>query len=223
MLRNDHPKPPVATLDTLAPLTGKAGTAALAALASTAALAALAALAGTALLLAAGPAQAQFEAYPRLGFSAAADRHEPSITVHGDEVFELHVIVLPPEGEASLEHDFATFHWAVMQVCCGGAATILDEDFNPACQSDGELLDGVVTTFEDCAGGEVVHIATLTMRMAVDASGQYVLIAAPLSQAIACDGQLVVMTDMMVTVDYTADSASGEASSWSGVRALFAP
>jgi hypothetical protein len=181
----------------------------------------MATMAAMVLLLAAGPAQAQFEAYPRLGFSAAADRHEPSIAVHGDEVFELHVLVLPPEGEATLAHDFAAFHWVIAQVCCGGAATVLGEDFNPACQNEGDLLDGVVTTFEPCAGGEVIHIATLAMRMAVDSPGQYVLMAAPLSQAITCDGQLVVMTDMMVAVDYTTDNTADEASSWSGVKSLY--
>lgn len=174
-----------------------------------------------AVLLTAAAEAARYDDYPRLGFSAAADRYTPVIEVRGDEVFALHVIVLPPEGATSLGHDFSTFHWAVMEVCCGGAATVLDEDYNPSCQNDGNLFSGVVTTFEPCAAGDVIHIATITMRMVVEHTGEYVLMAAPLSQAITCDADLVVLTDMMVTVDYTGEGTAVAASSWSEVKSLF--
>jgi hypothetical protein len=178
-------------------------------------------LASMAVLLAACSVDAQFEAYPRLGFSAAADRYQPTITVQGDEIFELHIIVTPPDGEAGLAHDFAAFHWAVLQFCCGGAADILSEQFNPAGQSEGDILFGIHTTFAECVSGEVIHLATLSMQMTVDVSGRYGVFAAPLSQALTCDDQPVVLTDMMVYVDFSTDSTPVAASSLSGVKALF--
>jgi hypothetical protein len=167
------------------------------------------------------PVQAQYPSYPRLGLSAAPDRFELDISVHGDETFELHVVVLPPEGETVHAHDYSYFEWAVLEACCGGAAVILDEDYNPQCQSDGTSLGGIQSVFDECQGGEVIHLATLTLQMAIDQPGIYWIIAGPLDAALTCDGQPVVMTDMLVNVHYTTDVTPVESSSWSGVKNLF--
>jgi hypothetical protein len=172
-------------------------------------------------LLPAGAADAQEFSFPRLGLSAAPDRYEPVVQVHGRETFEVHVIVLPPAGEKSLDQGYTSFHWALLEPCCGGAAEILSAEFNPAAESTGVLLGGVVTSFDDCAGGEVIHLGTLTARMLVDLPGEYWSIAGPLSQAQACDQEPVVMTDMVVYVNYTTDVMPVESTGLSGVKALF--
>lgn len=172
-------------------------------------------------LLPVGSASAQYVAFPRLGLSAAPDRHEPRLAVHGREPFTLHVIVLPRPDQAVLEHDYSSFHWAVLEACCGGAGEILDLQDGPSCLSEGEPLGGVVSQLEECAGGQVVHLAALTMRMTVDEPGEYWFLAGPLAQATTCDQQPVVMTDLMVHVDYTSDVMPVAPSSLSGVKSLF--
>ncbi len=173
------------------------------------------------IVLLAAPAAAQYVTFPRLGLSAAPDRYEPNIAVAGRDTFELHVLVLPRQEQTVHEHSFTSFHWAVLDACCGGAAVILDEDYNPACRNDGDIFGGFVTTFEECVTGEVVHLATLRMQMAIDIPGVYWIIAGPISQALTCDAQPVVMTDLTVYVDYTTDITPVTAASWSGVKALF--
>lgn len=169
-------------------------------------------------------ALAQYPSFPRLGLSTAPDRYELDIAVHGDETFELHVLVLPPDGETLHEHQYRSFQWAVLEACCGGAAVILDEEYNPACQSEGDTLGGMVTEFDECVGGDVIHLATLTLQMAIDVPGVYWIIAGPLGLATACSefGEYtVLMTDMLVNVHYTTDVTPAEGTSWTGVKNLF--
>lgn len=178
-------------------------------------------LAACLVVLLALPATAQFLTFPRIGVSAAPDRYEPEIAVHGAEPFELHVIAIPPEGQQAFDHDFGQFQWAVLEACCGGAAEIIGEAYNLAYEHVGSPYAGVVTTSEECMSGEVVWLCTLTVQMVVDQPGSYYVSAGPLALSQTCDGQDVVMTDLMVYVDYTSDVTPVEASSLSEVKALF--
>jgi hypothetical protein len=172
-------------------------------------------------LLIALPAAAQVT-FPRLGLSAAPDHYDPDIEVEGDETFQLHILVLGDTDGEPLEQDYGLFHWAVLEACCGGAAVIIDEEYNPACEHDGAPLSGVVTTAEECMGGDVVRLCTLTLQMTVDEPGIYYIIAGPLSLSQTCDQQGVVMTDMLVDIHYTpANSTPTEQSTWSEVKSLF--
>jgi hypothetical protein len=173
-------------------------------------------------LLVASAASAQYVTFPRLGLSGAPDRYEPWVQVHGDETFEVYVIVLPAEGNTVLEHEYATFNWAVLEACCGGAAEIVSEDYNPACVHEGSAYGGVITTLDDCTGGEVIHLSTLTLQMAEDVpAGSYYVVGGPLGLAYDCAGESVLMTDMTVNVEYTSDITPVQGSSWSGVKDLF--
>lgn len=173
------------------------------------------------MVLLAVPSAAQYLTFPRIGVSAASDRYEPEIDVHGDEAFQIHVVALPAEGEEALTHDFGQFQWAVLEACCGGAAAIIAEQYNPAYEHVGSPYAGVVTTSEECMSGEVVWICTLTVQMVVDEPGNYYIAAGPLALSQTCDGQGVVMTDLMVFVNYTSDVTPVESTSLSDVKALF--
>jgi len=178
-------------------------------------------VAGCLVVLLAVPASAQFLTFPRIGVSAAPDRYEPEIDVHGDEPFQIHVVAVPPEGQDSLTQEFGQFQWAVLEACCGGAAAIISEEYNPACEHVGTPYAGVVTTSEECMSGEVVWICTLTVQMVVDEPGSYYISAGPLALSQTCDGQDVVMTDLMVYVNYTSDVTPVESTSFSEVKSLF--
>jgi len=169
----------------------------------------------------AAPAAAQYVVFPRLGLSAAPDRYEPNIEVHGDDPFDLWVLVLPPEGEAMLGNEYGSFHWAVLEACCGGAARIVAQDYSPLYQHEGDILFGIVSSAQECGSGDVIELCRLTLQMTVDLSGQYFIIAGPLSLAYTCNLDGVVMTDMMVYVTYVADTTPVEPSSWSEVKSLF--
>ncbi len=166
------------------------------------------------------PAMAQI-VFPRIGVSAAPDRYEPEIAVHGDETFDLHVVALPPEGQAEFDQEFGMFQWAVLEACCGGAAVIVAENYNPDCEHVGTPYSGVVTTSEECMSGSVVRLCTLTLQMVGQEPGRYFVAAGPLELSLTCAGDGVVMTDLMVSVDYTSDITPNEASSLSEVKALF--
>jgi len=173
------------------------------------------------MVLLAVPASAQYLTFPRIGVSAAPDRYEPEIDVHGDEPFQVYVVALPAEGQAEFTHEFGQFQWAVLEACCGGAAAIIAEEYNPSCEHVGAPYAGVVTTSEECMSGEVVWICTLTVQMVVDEPGSYYIAAGPLALSQTCDGQDVVMTDLMVYVNYTSDVTPVESTSLSDVKGLF--
>ncbi len=130
--------------------------------------------------VATGPASDQF---PRVGLSPRPDHYEPYLDVHGQVPFEVYMIVLPAEGNTLMEHEYRSFNWAVLEACCGGAASIVGESYNPACQHDGTAYGGVVTTVEECVSGEVLLLCTLTLQMVIDEPGSYYVIAGPLALA----------------------------------------
>jgi hypothetical protein len=182
-------------------------------------------MAAALVLLLALPAAAQIVTFPRLGASAAADHHDPEITVDGDEVFELHVLVLPPEGETTLGHDFREFEWVLLEPCCGGAAVVLEIDYNPAFSHEGTLLGGMVSTLQEgeaCATGEVIRLATLQVQMDPETlPGLYYILAGPFGLAYDCAGEPVVMTDMQLAVQYDDDLTPVGRTSLSEVKTLF--
>lgn len=182
-------------------------------------------LAAALVLMLALPATAQLITFPRLGASAAADHYDPEITVDGTEVFSLHILVLPPEGETTLGHDFRDFEWVLLEPCCGGAAIVLDMDLNPAFTHDGTLLGGMVSTLQEgeaCPSGEVIRLATLELQMDPQTlPGLYYILASPFGLAHDCAGEPVVMTDMQLAVQYGGDISPVEGSSLSEVKGLF--
>jgi len=166
-------------------------------------------------------AMAQFIAFPRIGVSASPTEQVSEIDVHGSETFELYVIALPPENEPVFQHDYGVFQWVLLEACCGGSAELVDETFNPACEHEGGIYSGVISSAEECMDGSVAWLCTLTLRMATDDPGRYYVIAAPAAQAVTCAGEDVVMTDMLVNVNYTTDTTPAEATSLSAVKGLF--
>ena len=168
-------------------------------------------------------ASAQFVTFPRVGLSAAPDRYEPTLAVEGQDPFDVYVIAVPAEGEAVFGHGFTSFEWAVLEACCGGAAEVVTETYNPACQHEGGIYAGVTTTLDACTGGEVILLATLTLQMTVDQSGSYYVIGGPTGLASDCDGGGVLMTDLILYVDYNATSTPVEGSTLSRVKDLFRP
>ncbi|MEZ4387942.1 MAG: hypothetical protein R3D98_10290 [Candidatus Krumholzibacteriia bacterium] len=178
-------------------------------------------LAALLVLLLSLPASAQYLTFPRIGVSAAPDRYVSEIDVHGDATFELYVVALPPEDQSAFAQEFGEFQWAVLEACCGGAAAIVAEDFNPACEHVGSPYGGVVTTSEVCMSGEAVWLCTLTLQMVVDQPGRYYVVAGPLALAQTCGGEGVVMTDLLVDVNYTTDVTPVETLSLSRIKALF--
>lgn len=179
----------------------------------------LLALALTMLLTASASAQLIY--FPRIGVSASPTEYVPTVEVHGDETFELYVIALPPENEPVFQHDYGTFSWLLLEACCGGAADLLSEEYNPACTHDGGVYTGVVSSNEECMDGEVAWLCTLTLQMNEDTPGTYYVVAAPNAQAVTCGGEDVTMTDMLVTVNYTVSVTPNEATSLSEVKSLF--
>ena len=179
----------------------------------------LVALAG---LLLASAASAQLLTFPRVGLSGAPDRYEPWVTVHGDDTFEVHVIVAPAEGNPVLEHEYSSVNWGVLEACCGGAAEIVSENYSAGCHHEGSAYLGVVSTLDECAGGEVIHLCTLTLRMVEDTpSGNYFVIGGPLGLGYDCAGESVLMTDLTLQVDYDSGVTPVQRSSWSEVKGLF--
>ncbi len=182
-------------------------------------------LAAALLLMLALPAAAQIVTFPRLGASAAPDHHAPEITVDGAEVFELHILVLPPDGEATLGHDFREFEWVLLEPCCGGAALVQHIDFNPAFTHEGTLLGGMVSTLQEgqeCAAGEVIRLATLQVQMDPQTlPGLYYILAGPFGLAYDCASEPVIMTDMQLAVQYGGDISPVDGTSLSEVKALF--
>ena len=172
-------------------------------------------------LLGALPAMAQIPTFPRIGVSASPDHYEPGLDVHGDEMFELYVLALPPEDEPMLQHDYGLFHWGVLESCCGGSAVIVSEEYNPSCEHDGSVYGGVVTTSDECMSGESFLICTITLRMLAENPGRYYVVAGPLSLAQTCGQEGVVMTDLIAYVDYTPELAPTEPVSLSRVKGLF--
>lgn len=168
-----------------------------------------------------GTASAQYVTFPRVGLSGAPDHYEPWLSVHGQVPFDVYMIVLPAEGNTLMEHEYQSFNWAVLQACCGGAASILSESYNPVCQHDGTAYGGVVTTVEECVSGEVLLLCTLTLQMDTDVPGNYFVIGGPLGLAYDCAGEGVLMTDMILQVEYTNDITPVESSTWSDVKDLF--
>ena len=166
-------------------------------------------------------ASAQYVTFPRVGLSGAPDHYEPWVSVHGQVPFEVYMIVLPAEGNTLMEHEYRSFNWAVLEACCGGAASIVSEDYNPACQHDGTAYGGVVTTVEECVSGEVLLLCTLTLQMDTDVPGNYFVIGGPLGLAYDCAGEGVLMTDMLLQVEFTNDITPVESSTWSDVKDLF--
>jgi len=179
-------------------------------------------LGGTLLsLMLVASASAQFLTFPRIGLSAAPDHYDPDITVRGEETFELYVLALAADDGVPLPHDFDSFHWAVLEACCGGAAVILESEFSPLCEHEGDVLTGVVTTAADCMGGDYVQICKFTMQMATDVEGLYYIIAGPMSVAQTCDGEEVVMTDMVVNIAFHGDQTPVHTQSLTKVKSLF--
>jgi len=182
----------------------------------------LAVLASLAIAL---PAAAQYVTFPRLGATASLDHHDGFIEIHGDEVFELHILVMPPEGEPTLGHDYQQFEWVLLEPCCGGSATVLDIDYNPALTHEGTLLSGITSTLQDgqeCLTGEMIHLATLTLQMdGQTLRGTYFILAGPFGLASDCAGEGVLMTDMQLAVDYFPDITPVEGSTFSDVKRIF--
>jgi hypothetical protein len=173
-------------------------------------------------LLASAPAAAQYITFPRIGVSAAADTYEPRIEVFGDEPFDLHIMVMPPDGQTLLSHDFQQFQWALLEPCCGGAATILATEFTDTCTFEGNLLSGMTTTANECLTGEMIHLGTMTLRMeGLEVPGTYFVLVGPTDLAYDCNGDGVVMTDLIVEVAYTPDITPIESNSLSEVKQLF--
>lgn len=173
-------------------------------------------------LLAAAPAAAQYLTFPRVGVSAAEDAYVTELNVEGDELFELHVVLLPREDQSALQEDYGMVHWGVLEACCGGAAQVVDAVYNPALEHEGGVYSGVYSTGEECMDGEAVWLATLILRMTENQpSGRYYVIAGPMSVAQTCGGDDVVLTDLIAHVNYTNDVTPVERSSLSAVKALF--
>ncbi len=167
------------------------------------------------------PAAAQILTFPRVGLSGAPDHYQQFINVHGQVPFDVYVIVLPAEGNALMQHEYQSFNWAVLEACCGGAASIVTEDYNSACQHDGTAYGGVTTTVDECVSGSALLLCTLTLQMETDIPGTYWVIGGPLGLAYDCVGEGVLMTDMLINVIYTNDAAPVESSTWSDVKGLF--
>lgn len=172
-------------------------------------------------ILASTPATAQYVTFPRLGLSAAPDHYEPSIDVEGLDPFDVYVIVLPAEGEPTLEHDYLSFHWGILESCCGGAATIVGEDYAGNCTHEGSLYTGVTTVANDCLTGDSILLCTVSLQMTLDQTGEYFVIGGPFSLAYDCDEEGVLMTDMILYVNYTTDTTPVGEVSLSDVKKLF--
>jgi hypothetical protein len=171
-------------------------------------------------LLLAAPAMAQIM-FPRIGISAAPDRYVSTVEVYGDETFELYIVALPAEDQVVHQHDYGTFQWAVLEACCGGAAEIIAEDYNPEFEHQGSAYGGVVTTSEECMNGQAVLLCTLTLQMDTDDPGVYYVMAGPLALSQTCAGDDVVMTDMIAFVNYEAGATPVERTSLTAVKDLF--
>jgi len=168
------------------------------------------------------PAAAQYVTFPRLGVSAAPDHYDPHIEVQGDEPFQLYILAMPPEGEATLGHQFQSFQWTLLEPCCGGAAAIIAEEYHPGCSLEGNPLAGVTMTAEDCLEGDVILLCTLTLEMsATELQGTYFVYAGPMDLAYDCAGEGVVMTDMLVQVEYTPTVSAETTTTFSEVKGLF--
>jgi len=187
-------------------------------------LVALAALAT--LLLAAAPAAAQYIVFPRIGLSVEPDRYERTIEVTGREPFQLHAICVGPEDGEPLATGIAELKWGILEACCGGAAQVLDVQFDPVCQSEGNLYDIVTSTpaATACLQQDMIHLATVTLQMAENVpEGLYYVVAGPRYPGLDCEGENVILSDLTVDVIYT--HAEGqtptEATSWGDVKALY--
>ncbi len=178
-------------------------------------------LASLVCLVLAAPAAAQYVVFPRVGLSGAPDHYEPVVEVHGQDPFDIYVIVLPPEGQALMQNEYASFNWAVLEACCGGAANIVSEVYNPACEHVGSAYGGVTTTVDECVSGAALLLCTLTVQMDTDIPGTYWVVGGPLGLSYDCVGEGVLMTDMIINVIYTNDTTPVEASTWSDVKELF--
>jgi len=172
-------------------------------------------------VLSALPAAAQFIAFPRLGVSAAPDYYEPSIDVTGDETFEIYVIALPPEDATAFEHVYSQFSWWLLEACCGGAAQLVSQSFEPGFEHEGAVYTGVTSSAVDCVDGSVALLCTLTLEMTGEDTGQYYILAAPSEQALTCEGDPVVITDMLVAVNYDSGELPVESTTLSEIKRLF--
>ena len=172
-------------------------------------------------IVVATPAASQYVTFPRLGLSGAPDRYEPSIDVQGTAPFDIYVIVLPAEGEPTLEYDYHSFHWGILESCCGGAAAIVGEDYAGNCTHEGTPYSGVTTVGNECLTGDSILLCTISLQMTLDQTGQYFVIGGPLSLAYDCYEAGVLMTDMTLYVNYTSDNTPVDTVTLSGVKQLF--
>lgn len=172
-------------------------------------------------VLLATAASAQYVQFPRIGVSAAPDRYEPTIDVNDNGPFQMYIIALPPEDQATFGHQYGQFHWALLEACCGGAAALIDQEYNPLYTHAGGIYDGVTTSSEECIEGEVALLCTLTLQMIEDDPGQYFVMGGPMALSETCGGEGVVFTDLVATVNYLSDATPNEATSFSEVKSLF--
>ena len=174
-----------------------------------------------ALALGAGAASAQFVTFPRVGLSAAPDRYEPTLAVEGQDPFDVYVIAVPAEGEAVFGHGFTSFEWAVLEACCGGAAEVVTETYNPACQHEGGIYAGVTTTLDACTGGEAILLATLTVSMDAPEPGEYLAAAGPFAPAFDCEGNNPLFMDMPMTITVNGEPTPTLGSTWDSLKAIY--
>ena len=169
------------------------------------------------------PVAAQEVTFPRIGISGAPDHYQPYIEVTGVDPFDIYVIVLPAEGESTLEHNYTSFHWGILESCCGGAATIVGVDYVGSGTHEGTPYTGVTSVGSDCMTGDSILLCTVSLQMTLDRSGDYYVLGGPVSLAYDCEGEGVVMTDMTLFVNYTSENPTlnGEAT-LSRVKQLFA-
>lgn len=167
------------------------------------------------------PAMAQFTEFPRLGVSAERDRYVGEITVVDDATFEVHVLVVGPDDDTPLDRGFQSFTWALLESCCGGAATLVDVELAGApWQHEGSTIGGMESYSEQCLTEESHYLATLTLRMDTDISGDYWLLCGPINVAYDCAGASVVMTDLPLLVRY-GNNVPAERSTLGSVKSSF--
>jgi hypothetical protein len=155
-------------------------------------------------------------ALPRLGVSAAPDRYVSEISVPQGETFQVHVLV----DATPLQQGFQSFNWAILQACCGGAATVLSVESADGWQNEGTCLGGMLSTWDDCAAQASYRLATLTMRMVTPESGDYFLMCGPIGLGYDCAGAGVLMTDLPLVIHY-AGSVPAERSTLGSVKCRF--
>ena len=182
------------------------------------------------------PAAAQFEDYPRLGLSASPAAVVDSLTIGPGAPFDVHMIAIGPEGDEPLGFGIASLQWIIYTGCCGVYLEVLAVDYNPLLDHVGSPLEGVVSTAQNCLFEDVLHLATITLRIIEPTQGLAMLPAGAAGPGLDCDGGSRLFFDILFNAYIDPSIISGvpdempsgeqpprESSSWGALKAVFRP